>query len=145
MTPINLVGVLAETTFQRSMKMGSESQRRALEHADFVNPAYRWRCASSGDRGESARQKPHARIEMCVARLAELQIESARAAAELTKKDRSTGLRPRELTPERLRLLRKLGALEIERAEIDRELASLNATQRSHTDQAQPPAARQLP
>src|SRR5262249_11958443 len=111
--------------------MGSERKHRSLEPANFVNPAYRWRCATTGYRGEQARQEPHARIEMCVARLAELQIESALAAAELAEKGGSTELRPHELSPEHLRLLRKLGALKIEVAEIDRELASLNSTPRS--------------
>jgi hypothetical protein len=124
--------------------MGSDSQHRVVEHWDLVNPTYRWRYARTYDRGESARQGPQARIEMCVARLAELQIESARAAAELTSKGGPTGFRTRELSPERLQLLRKLGALKIERAEIDRELAALTAARQLDKDQDQLPT-RPLP
>ena len=124
--------------------MRSQTQDRMVEHSDFVNPTYSWKCAATRDRGESARQEPQIRIEKCVARLAELQIESERTAAELIEKGHSTGFKTRELSPEHLQLLRKLGALKIERAEIDHELASLNASPQSHNDQAQPLPTRPI-
>jgi len=126
------------------MKMGSDSQQVGIEHSDFVNPTYRWRCATARQRGESVQQDPRARIELCLARLAELRIESARTAAELASRGGLTRLSPRDLSPESLRLLRKLGALKIEGAEIDRELASLHAEHRLDNSHDQPPT-RPLP
>ena len=74
-----------------------------------------------------ASHERRSRLDKCVARRSELEIETIRTAAALSRTG-SSAFEVRELPPEVRCLLRKLGALAIELAEIDREVAMLTGS-----------------
>ncbi|HTR62977.1 MAG TPA: hypothetical protein VMH37_14800 [Candidatus Binataceae bacterium] len=108
------------------MKAGSGSRELVADHPDFVIPSYGWRDPCPGSRALAVHER-RLRLEKCVARRSELELENTRTSAELSR-TWAPALKLRELSPEMRVLLRKLGALAIELAEIDREVAMLTGS-----------------
>jgi hypothetical protein len=119
------------------MKAGSGSRELVADPSDFVVPSYGWKERYADSRPLATHER-RSRLEKCIARRSELEMENTGTAAELSRAQ-PPGIRLGELSPEMRRLLRKLGALAIELAEIDREVAMLTG----NLDRGQPgvPAA----
>ena len=120
------------------MKAGSSTGELVVDQSDFVIPSYGWREASCNHRALASHER-RSRLEKCIARRSELESEHTRTAAELSR-TQPPGMRLKELSPEMRCLLRRLGALAIELAEIDREIAILTGNRDNPGQPSGPPS-----